>query len=118
METVTFKQQFTFPTESVKNFAIFLGWEEKLKRSVPKLDEEGKDMGDFIIEEYDNPETFVEFVEQRAKEHTLQFTKRWAEKLKSDIIAQQVAQKIEPTLNEQIVKPVEDALISEVVTSK
>ena len=91
---ITFKQQFTFNEEAVKGFAIYLGWEED-----------------------ENTESFIDFVNNKAREHSLKFTKAWAEKLKQDYINQTVKENIEPQLYQQIVKPVEDALINEVILS-
>lgn len=118
MKTITFKQEFTFPEESVKGFALFLGWIEKFTRSIAIVDENGVDTGNFEIEEYDNPETYIQYVERLSIEHTQKFTKAWAEKLKEDYLNTQVEsfkEQTEPALYEQIIKPVEDALISEVI---
>lgn len=120
MTTITFKQQFTFNESAVKGFAIHLGWKEKLTRQVEVVDDETTDpvTKHFESEEYDNPQTFVEFVEEKAKDHTLSFTKSWAQKLKQDYLNAQVEEfkaGVEPTLDEQIIKPVEDALTSEII---
>lgn len=71
----------------------------------------------FENEEYDNPQTFSQFVDEKAKAHSLAFTKSWAETLKQQEIDRQVnelKETIEPTLHNQIVQPVEDALVSEI----
>lgn len=119
MTNITFSQHFTFPEESVKGFAIYLGWKEKLTRQIEIIDDETTTpaTGHFENEEYDNPQSFTEFVEEKAREHTLLFTKSWAEKLKQEYLNTQVDNfkgTIEPTLYEQIIKPVEDALVSEI----
>lgn len=122
MKNITFKQQFTFNENSVKGFAIHLGWSEKLTRQIEVVDDETTDpvTKHFENEEYDNPQTFVEFVEEKAREHTLSFTKSWAQKLKQDYLSVQVEEfkaTIEPSLDEQIIKPVEDALTSETIVN-
>ena len=108
---ITFKQQFTFNEEAVKGFATFLGWQEKLTKQIEIIDDETTTpvTSHFENEEYDNPQTFIQFVEEKAREHTLLFTKSWAEKLKQDYLNAQVNEfkaQVEPTLNEQIIKPV------------
>lgn len=119
---ITFKQQFTFEETSVKNFAIHLGWKETLTRQitvVDETDEEGNATSShFETEEYANPETFTEFVDKKAKEHSMGFIKSWAEKLKSDYMDAQIKElrdTAEPQLDLEIIKPVEDALTSEVI---
>ena len=116
MTNITFTHTFTFPKDKVKNFAIFLGWQEKLTRQIEVLDDNNVVIN-FEDEEYDNPETFSEYVDKLAKEHTLTFTKQWANKLKEDYINAQVAElkaQIEPVADEEIVKPVENALTTTV----
>lgn len=119
---VTFTQTFTFPESSVKGFAEYLGWQEKLSRQITVVDEETDGVliaSHFETEEYDNPQTFAEFVDERAKAHSLSFTKSWAETLKQQEIDMQVNElrdSIEPTLQAQIVQPVEDALTSEIIS--
>lgn len=122
MKTITFKQQFTFPAESVKGFALFLGWTESLKRTITVVDEsdgEGNPIAShFEEEEYPNPETYSGFVAKKAREHSLNFTKQWAQKLKEDAKEEQLSQlrdSLEPQLHEQIIKPVEDSLVDEFV---
>jgi hypothetical protein len=110
MKTITFKQQFTFNEEAVMGFAIFLGWRDMIETQSEYKD--GEMARTIMIE---NPESFTDFVDRKAREHSLEFTKSWAEKLKQDYINKTVAENIEPQLHEQIVKPVEDALISEVI---
>ena len=116
---ITFKQQFTFTEESVKNFAIFLGWQEKLTRQVEKEDTAVEPPAIYTeTEEYDNPETFTDYVDRLAKEHSAKFTNAYAVSLKEQEINRQVEElkaTIEPAIDEQIIKPVEDALTSEVV---
>ena len=117
---ITFKQQFTYPEELVIGFALFLGWKEKLTRQIEIVDDSTTDpvTTHFETEEYDNPQSFTEYVDMKAREHTLLFTKSWAEKLKQDYLNVQVDEfkaKVEPSLNAQIIKPVEDALITEIV---
>jgi hypothetical protein len=121
MTQITFKQQFTFEEEAVKGFALFLGWKEKLFNQIEVTDQEATDtqakLTHFEQEEVDNTETYIDYVSRRAKENSLAFTKQWAEKLKQDYISTQLSDlqtKIEPTLQAQIIKPVEDALITEV----
>jgi len=113
---ITFKQQFTFNENAVKGFATFLGWQEKLTRQIIVQDDEVTTH--FEDEEYDNPESFTEYVERKAVEHSLEFTKSWANKLKQDEIERQVSElkeSIEMPLHTAIVQPVEDALISEII---
>ena len=119
---ITFKQQFTFPDESVKGFAEYLGWREQLSRQIEVTDveatEENAALTHFENEEYDNPVGFAEYVEHKAIEHTLMFTKSWAVQLKNDIINAQVEEMkaiVEPQLHTSIIKGVEDALTSEIV---
>lgn len=119
---ITFKQEFTFPDEAIQGFALFLGWQEKLTRQVEIVDQEETELLGRLThsenEEYDNPETSTEFVSRRAVEHSSVFTKSWAERLKQDAINSQIEAlraTIEPMLYTQIVRPVEDALTSEIV---
>lgn len=119
MTNITFKQEFTFNKDAVKGFALHLGWKEKLTRQIRVVDDDTTDpvITHFEDEEYDNPQTFVQFIEEKAREHTLSFTKSWAQKLKQDYLNAQVEEfkaGLEPTLDEQIIKPVEDALTSEI----
>ena len=117
---ITFKQQFTYPEELVKGFAIYLGWKEKLTRQVEIIDDDTTTPITIHLEmeEYDNPQSFIDYVDVKAREHTLLFTKSWANKLKTDALNAQVDEfkaNIEPTLYTQIIQPVEDALTSEIV---
>lgn len=119
MTNITFTQTFTFPEQSVKGFAIYLGWQEKLTQKVETWTDELW-WPIFTTEEYDNPQTFAEFVDEKAKAHSLSFTKSWAEMLKQQEIDRQVnelKETIEPGLHDQIVQPVEDALMSEIIES-
>ena len=86
MTNITFKQEFTYPEELVKGFATFLGWQEKLTRQIEVTDDDTTTPITTHIEneEYDNPQSFVDFVDEKAREHTLLFTKSWAESLKAD----------------------------------
>ena len=119
---ITFKQQFTFADSSIKAFAVFLGWQEKLTRQIEITDQEetetqGK-LTHFENEEYDNPISFVDYVKEKAREHSLKFMTSWAEKLKADMLEvelNKVRVIAEPQLDEQIVKVVTDALIDEVI---
>jgi hypothetical protein len=118
---ITFKQQFTFDEDSVKGFAKHLGWQEKLTRQIEVVDDETVDpvTTHFETEEYDNPETFIDFVDKKAREHTLRFTKQWAENLvyiEIENQKQSVENTIKTQLENDIIKPVEDALSSEVIT--
>jgi len=118
---VTFTQTFTLPESSVKGFAEYIGWQEKLTRQKIVVDDDTTtpETTHFEIEEYDNPQTFAEFVDEKAKAHSLSFTKSWAETLKQQEIDRQVQElkdTIEPTLQAQIVQPVEDALTSEIIS--
>lgn len=117
---ITFKQQFTFNEDAVKGFATHLGWQEKLTRQITVIDDNTTIpvTTHNEAEEYDNPQTFTEYVDMKAREHTLLFTKSWAQKLKTDTLNAQVDEfkaNIEPTLYTQIIQPVEDALTSEIV---
>ena len=119
MTNITFKQEFTFNEDAVKGFALHLGWKEKLTRQIRVVDDDTTDLvtTHFEYEEYDNPQTFVQFIEEKAREHTLLFTKSWAQKIKQDYLNVQVDEfkaTIEPSLDEQIIKPVDDALTSEI----
>jgi len=117
MTQITFKQQFTFEEEAVRGFAIHLGWKETLTRGVDIVNED-LIMTRFEIEEYPNPQSFTDYVDEKAREHTLLFTKSWAEELKNNYLNAQVEAlktTVEPTLYTQIVKPVENALTSEIV---
>lgn len=119
MTNITFTHKFTFPEDKVKNFAIFLGWQEKLTRQIEVVDDDTTTPPTVHMEdeEYDNPETFSEYVDKLAKEHTLIFIKQWADKLKQDYVETQVAElkaQIEPVADDEIVKPVENALITSV----
>lgn len=118
MKNITFKQQFTFNEESVKGFAIHLGWQETLTRQTEVMID---DVPTLQNEDYPNPQTFAEYVDEKAREHTLKFTKSWAEQLKNSYLNAQVQEfktTVEPSLNDQIIKPVEDALISEILISE
>lgn len=120
MTNIIFKQQFTYPEELVKGFAIFLGWKEKLTKQVEIVDDNTTTpiTVHFKEEEYNNPQTFLQYVDEKAREHTLLFTKSWAENLKQEQLESEVSlfkATLEPSLNAQIIKPVEDALISEIV---
>jgi hypothetical protein len=109
---ITFKQQFTFNEEAVKGFAIHLGWKEKILVPVEENNPYSQ------MEEIDNPQTFIDYVDEKAREHTLLFTKSWANKLKDEYLNAQIQtlkDDVEPTLYLQIVKPVEDALTSEII---
>jgi hypothetical protein len=117
---ITFKQQFTFEKNAVKGFALHLGWQEKLTRQIEVVDDDTTTPPTIHLEneEYDNPQTFSEFVDEKAREHTLLFTKSWAQTLKDSYLSQQVNEfkaTIEPSLNAQIIQPVEDALVSEII---
>jgi len=117
MDKIKFKQEFTFERESVKNFAKFLGWQETITEQQEVL-LEGHEFPQIENVEVPNPQTFIQFVEQLAREHTLQFTKAWAENLKQQELRRQTSEliaEIEPVLTEQIIKPVEDSLVSETV---
>lgn len=120
MTNITFKQQFTFNEEAVMGFALYLGWQEKLTRVIEVVDDETTTpvTTHFANEEYNNPQTFTEYVDEKAREHTLKFTKSWGETMKENMIHAQTMQfraSLEPSLDEQILKPIEDALISEIV---
>lgn len=117
---ITFKQQFTFQAEAVKAFAIYLGWKEKLTRRIEVVDDDTTVpvTTHFEAEEYDNPQTFAEFVDEKAREHSLLFTRQYAEHLKTEILQAQIntlKEESESTLYAEIVAPVEQALISEII---
>jgi hypothetical protein len=116
---ITFKQQFTFPEESVKNFALYLGWQEKVTiyNTVETESEFGINTTQ-VPEEIDNPQGFAEYVDEKAKAHSLAFTKSYAEHLKQEEINRQVEElraSIEPTLEAQMITPVIEALQSEII---
>lgn len=120
MTKITFKQQFTFNEEAVMGFAIHLGWQDKVTRQIEVVDDATTTpvTTHFATEEYNNPQTFTEYVEEKAREHTLLFTKSWGERIKKQYLNAQVDEfrsTIEPSLNAQILKPIEDALISEII---
>lgn len=125
MKYITFKQQFTFPEEAIIGFAKFMGWEEKKTREVmitvesdPEDETTSEPTVRYEQEEYDNEETYVAFVERKAVEHSQKFTVAWAETLKNQYIAEKIEAlkaELEPQLHEQIIKPVEEALKSEII---
>jgi hypothetical protein len=121
MTQITFKQQFTYPEESVKGFALFLGWQERLSREIEVVDDDTTTpiTTHKSLEEYDNPQTFSSFVEHAAKEHSLKFIRSWAENIAQSELHNQIIAITNVTgaeLHNQIVTPVEDALVSEVIT--
>lgn len=83
---ITFKQQITVPEELVQGLAIDLGW--------------GEDLGI----------TAEQFVDQRAKAHTANFFLPFGRSL----VEQQLAD-ARTQLEQAIITPVQDALITEVV---
>jgi hypothetical protein len=118
---ITFKQQFTFNEEAVKGFALHLGWTEKVTEQEIVVDDDTTDPVTTHTEqvEVDNPVTFIEFVKEKAREHSLQFTKGWANTLVESEITKQkseLEETLRPQLEQAIVKPVEDALEDEVIT--
>lgn len=86
---ITFKQQITVPEELVQGIAVELGWEEELEIT---------------------PEQFVDL---KAKEHTARFFLPFGQKLVEQQLATAKAQ-----LEQAIIVPVKEALITEVVHSE
>lgn len=86
MKTITFTHTFTFPEDSVIGFANFLGYDSEKMTETP-----------------------IEYVTRLSREHSLQFTSRWAKELVRLEILKQV-NVVRPQIEQAIVKPVEDAL--------
>lgn len=105
--TITNNSTFTYDREAVKAFAIDKGWKEKI---TPE--------GEIYAEEIDNPETLEMFIQKDFDNYLKAYVTPMAIKIKNNELNRLVEEyrtEIEPTLHEQIVKPVEDALISEIV---
>lgn len=105
MTNVTFTATFTFPKESVQGFAQFIGYVDTIKQ--PVLHEDG------TISHYvdaPNPQSAFDFICVKAKEHNEQFCSGWAHYLVQQAIDTQTAQ-LRPQLEEQILKPVKDAVV-------
>jgi hypothetical protein len=132
MNNLTFKQELTVTEELAKGFAIYLGWKEKLTRQITVVDDDTTDpvTTHFADEEYDNPETFIQFVDRKGKENTLNFYKPYsdlvvAQELEKTGIPQQiqhveqeaqtVLENAKTEIENAVVKPIMDSLTSEVV---
>ena len=116
---ITFKQQFSYEEEAVKGFAVFLGWKEKLVRRVLKevtsnLEGVESTISTYENEEYDNPETYVQYVERKSKEHSELFTLAWAKSLVKEQVRLHGELQRE-TIEAQILLPVKEALIVETI---
>lgn len=118
---ITFKQEITVSEELVKGLAKELGWQETLTRQIEVVDDDTTDpvTTHFETEEYDNPETFIQFIDKRAKEHTSNFFKPYGEKIvKEELEKTGVLNQVETTkaqIEESVLKPVLESLTSEVI---
>lgn len=111
MANITITQSFTFPEESVKWFAIYLGWREKITQQKVSTNWEVENI------EIDNPQTFASFVEEKAKEHTQKFVLQYANRLKQERLAEEAEKAknaISPILDEEIINPIKEALVSSI----
>ena len=118
---ITFKQEITVSEELVKGLAKELGWQEKLTRQNTVVDDDTTYpvTTHFEDEEYDNPETFIQFVDRKGKEHSVNFFKPYGEKIVREELAKTgVLEQVEATkaqLEEAVLKPVLESLTSEVI---
>lgn len=104
METITFTATFTFPKESVLNFAEFMGYQNKIIEEVRE-----NDTAISTHKEVDNPESAFDFIARLAKEHNELFVTKWADFLVEAEVQKQIGI-IKPQLEQQIVQPVKDAI--------
>jgi hypothetical protein len=119
---ITFKQQITVPEELVQGLAIELGWTPTLTRQVEVIDDDTTTppTTHFETEEYENPQSAEDFVDEKAKEHTTQFFLPFGEKLVAQAIAEAEAQveQAKEQAREQIIKPILEALTTTITKSK
>lgn len=112
---ITFKQQITVSEELVNALAIDLGYKPMLTRQIQT--EEFIDPAP--TEEYPNPQSAEEFIDNLSKQHTINFFKPFGDKLVAQEIAklgfaEQEAQ-ARTQLEAQIITPVVESLTTEVV---
>lgn len=118
---ITFKQQITVPEELVEGLAVFLGYKPTLTRINEIVDDDTTDpvTVHHEEEEYPNPETAIEYIDKLAKENTAKFFKPFGEKLVQDELTKlgidEQKKQAEAQLEQAIVMPVMDALITEIV---
>jgi hypothetical protein len=119
---ITFKQQITVPKELVQGLALDLGWTPKLTRQVEIVDDDTTEPITVHSEdeEYPNPVSAEEYIDQKAKEHTQNFFLPFGEKLVEQAVASAQAQveHAKEMAQEQIIEPILQALTTEIVTSE
>lgn len=117
---ITFKQQITVSEELAHGLALDLKYQPTLTRQIEIVDdaEATPPLTHFEIEEYENPESAVQYVERLAKEHTAKFFLPFGEKLVAQAIADAQAQveQAREQAKAQIIDPIVDALVTEVIT--
>lgn len=110
---ITFKQQITVQEELVEGLATFLGYQSTIIKEFEKED------GSKDIENVFNPETPIEFIDRLAKEHTASFFKPFGEKLVQDELIKtgidEQKKQVQEQIEAQIVTPIIEGLISDVV---
>jgi hypothetical protein len=106
---ITFKQQITVPNELVLGLALELGWKE----SFTYTNNEGVEVTE------QNPQTAEQFVDERSKQHTMNFFIPFGIKLVEQEIKKlgfdEQKEQARAQIMQQIIKPVTDALTTEVL---
>jgi hypothetical protein len=113
---ITFKQQISVPEELVEAMAIEFGYKPLLTRQIEQIDyaeidgEQIEQSRYFVTEEYENPQTSAEFIDNVAKQHTINLFKPFGNKLVEQAVAEAKEQ-----AEAQIVEPIVNALSTEII---
>jgi hypothetical protein len=110
---ITFKQELTVSEELVQGLAYELGWTDSIQV---------QEVGTPFETSQENPESYTEFVQRKAREHMIEFFLPFGEKLVTqEIINQGIEEQMKQAkaqIEAQIVAPIIEGLITEVVVDK